>query len=760
MLKARCWPVVLLIGFAGLQGLLDFLFPHDEWTRAVGANALQMTAGVISLLLTWRAWRRLSGPSRGFWRLLGGGLLLYVVSCLYILYGQLISHKTVFSEFSYFCWLVAYLLFLIALFGKVRELEAGAARSSNTFNIVVFTIAAGSVCVQFVINPVLAFNDDSLLVKALSVAYPVASLSIFLVTMMLYYSALQRGALSGSMRLVVFGMLCQVAGDSGYAYLARGDRYHAGDWIDLIWLLALLLFGLGACRAGEETRSVAAGLRPDERRQESYFPYISIIGLVVFVVMSNRWELNALRLGLLLLFLLIVGRQLYTMRALNRVMAEYRQLAYHDPLTGLKNRISFKLELERELGSTVERAGLLLIDLDRFKVINDTLGHHAGDRVLVQTAERLVRAAGVQAPIYRLGGDEFVMVLNDAAEAQCAAAAEAVLTHFRGPFRVGDSEIIVTPSIGISIYPDNSESVEDLLKYADAAMYLAKEGGKNSFRFYNTELHTIMARKMLLENELRRAIERGQFTLFYQPKVELRTRKVIGMEALLRWEHPTLGTISPAEFIPVAEESGQIVAIGEWVLQRACAQNKQWQDAGYAPLRVSVNVSVRQFQHRDFLPAVRRVLQRTGLAPTYLELEITESIMQNVAESTELLRGLREMGIGASIDDFGTGYSSLYLMPRLPIDTIKIDKSFIDDIEDRHQLSMVKTIIDLGLSLGMNVVAEGIESEYQQQVLIANGCPIGQGYLYSRPVPARAFETLLSPACPTLAAPDVRPNTP
>ncbi|MEK0314943.1 putative bifunctional diguanylate cyclase/phosphodiesterase [Cohnella sp. 56] len=747
MSKAEHWPIVLLIGFAGLQGGWTLLYGGDEWMRSLGANGLQIAGGVLGMCLSWYASRLRTDQSRRFWRLLSAGLFFYVISSFEFLYEQFTEHRVTYSAFSYFCWLLAYLFFLVALLGKAREINAGVAKGAYIFNIVVFMVTAASVSIHFIINPILTFSDDSLLVNMLSALYPLASLSIFLITLILYYSLLQLGRLVRSMRFVIWGMLLQSAGDSGYAYLARTGAHRPGDPIDLIWLLALLLIGLGGYYAlrGTETS------RPDRREakvRDNYFPYASIVGLIAIVIVTNNWDFNVLSLGLLLLFLLVGGRQLHTMRSMDKLMDEYRHLAYHDPLTGLKNRLRFKQDLEQALGRTIERAGLLLIDLDRFKAINDTLGHQAGDDILVQTAGRLIRSIGAQAPIYRLGGDEFVIVLDEAAESQCAAAAETILSYFRGPFRVGDSEIIVTPSIGISIFPDNGDTGDDLLKYADSAMYLAKESGKNSFRFYNTELHTIMARKMMLENELRRAIGRHQLSLRYQPKVELRTGRIIGMEALLRWEHPELGPIPPVEFIPIAEESGQIVAIGEWVLQRACAQNKKWQQAGYAPLCVSVNVSVRQFQHREFLGTVRRILQLTGLDPAYLELEITESIMQNVKESTEVLHGLRAMGIRASIDDFGTGYSSLYLMPRLPIDTIKIDKSFIDDIDNRYQLAMLKTIIDLGLSQGLGVVAEGIESTEQQQVLIANGCPVGQGYLYSKPVDAQAFERLLErPAC-------------
>jgi len=755
-------PALLIAGFTAAFGCWYLCFWKDDWMMALGSNVLQIAAGIFGAYWTLRVGLRLFGKRRTFWLLLAAGLIINACTNVQVLYKQFSSMEEAYSGFSYICWLIGYLFFLAALLCKYRAVRARSARAAYIFNILVFAITAASASIHFVINPIIAINGEAQLANFLTIAYPVASLSLFLVALILYYSALQKGLMRPALRYVVQGMLLQVVGDTGYAYLSQRGASQSGRLCDLLWVLALLMIGLGGYCAkkgqppdsirhaepGEaESRQTQPHLAPATQSaevKESVFPYASVVVLVVLFVISSRWDFNALSLGLLVLFVLVMGRQLLMMRALNKLMGEYRHLAFHDPLTGLRNRISFKQDLEQTIGRPGVRAGLLLIDLDRFKAINDTLGHQAGDRILVQTAERLRRSVGDRVPLYRLGGDEFVIVLTDAADSWCAAASERILMHFREPFQFEDTEIIVTPSIGISIFPDNGDTSEDLLKYADAAMYLAKESGKNSFRFYDTELHAILARKVKLENELTRAIERRQFKLHYQPKVALHSKRIVGMEALLRWEHPELGAISPAEFIPIAEETGQIVAIGDWVLEQACAQNKAWQDKGFPSLCVSVNVSVRQFQHREFLLSVRKILQRTGLPAAYLELEITESIMQNIKESTEVLQGLRKMGIGASIDDFGTGYSSLYIIPKLPIDTIKIDKSFIDDIDNRHQLAMLKTIIDIGLSLDLNVVAEGIESEHQQQVLIESGCPIGQGYLYSRPVCAQTFEEMLA----------------
>ncbi|RNF39964.1 EAL domain-containing protein [Planococcus salinus] len=546
------------------------------------------------------------------------------------------------------------------------------------------------------------------------------------------------------MLFVIFGFFLQIIGDSLYTYLSVYGSYQLGGFVDLIWLVALLFIGFAGYHAQKTKKEITLVVKNPFEEREFIFPYSSIMVLLALVIYSYRWNFNWLSSALLIIFFMVLGRQLLVINRNNKLVKEYRHLAYHDPLTGLNNRASFTETVENSLKKhKTDKMALLLIDLDRFKVVNDTLGHLVGDQILIKTADRLRQALGEEASLFRLGGDEFVIIISDTTERECSVTAEHLLKNFQEPFSVGDYEINVTPSIGISIYPDHGVNSEDLLKNADAAMYTAKENGKNNFSFYNSELNSIMTRKLKIENELRKAIESEQFILHYQPKVDLPTKRFIGMEALLRWEHPELGWITPGEFIPIAEETGQIVSIGEWVLKEACKQNKAWQENGFSPLCVSVNVSVLQFQQDDFLLTVKEALEESGLEPQFLELEITESIMQNIRESVKILESLRAMGIKTSIDDFGTGYSSLNILQELPIDTIKIDKSFIDGIGSTNQQAMVKTIIDLGVNLNLTVVAEGIESEQQMEALIHSNCNIGQGFLFSRAVAPEDFENIL-----------------
>ena len=434
-----------------------------------------------------------------------------------------------------------------------------------------------------------------------------------------------------------------------------------------------------------------------------------------------------------------------------RKVAESRldHLAHHDSLTGLPNRTLFSDRLRHAILEADRRerlVALLFMDLDRFKLINDTLGHEVGDHLLKQVAERLSTCVRRSDTLARLGGDEFTLVLTDIAHVDhVARVAQKILDTFKQPFQIDDHELFITISIGITICPFDDKTMEALVQNADIAMYKAKEQGRNGYQFYTVEMNTKTHQRLDMETALRRALERNELVLHYQPQVDLMSGKIFAMESLLRWQRPGKGLVSPMDFIPLAEETGLIVPIGEWVLRTACAQNKAWQDAGFAPLRVAVNLSARQFQQKNLIQTVSEALRDSGLAPHYLDIEITESmVMQNAAEAIKTLNELDAMGIALSIDDFGTGYSSLSYLKRFPIDFLKIDKSFINDVTTNpDDAAIAGAIITMARSLGMKVVAEGVETEDQLQFLRARGCDAFQGYYFSRPVPAEAFLGLL-----------------
>jgi diguanylate cyclase (GGDEF)-like protein len=406
-------------------------------------------------------------------------------------------------------------------------------------------------------------------------------------------------------------------------------------------------------------------------------------------------------------------------------------------------RLSHAIAQARRNGTQL---AVLFIDLDRFKNINDTLGHEAGDNVLKGVAERLHECLRESDTVGRLSGDEFVVLLEGMSQSMhCADVAQKVLTAVARPFALGTQEFHLTASIGISTYPADSEDVQSLLKNADVAMYRAKELGKNNFQFYSAQMNVHTLERLALESSLRGALERNEFVLHYQPKVDIRSGRIIGMEALVRWQHPTKGLIPPMQFIPLAEETGLIVPIGEWVLRTACARNKSWQEQGLPPLCIAVNLSARQFAYENLVQDVARVLNETGLDATLLEIEITESmVMHDPEHAIELLNKLKAMGINISIDDFGTGYSSLSYLKRFPIDSLKIDRSFIKDLPlDGNDAAITRAIIAMAHGLKLKVIAEGTETGEQLSFLRADECDEMQGFYFSKPLPEHEFALLV-----------------
>jgi diguanylate cyclase (GGDEF)-like protein len=424
------------------------------------------------------------------------------------------------------------------------------------------------------------------------------------------------------------------------------------------------------------------------------------------------------------------------------------RLAHHDVLTGLPNRLLFFDRLQQALSQAGRHdtlLGVMLLDLDRFKAINDSFGHTAGDALLQAVGRRIGECIRDGDTVARLGGDEFTILLQDIRQAQHAAlVAQKIIEALQLPFLLNGYEVVVNTSIGIALYP-HCRDAETLLIHADTAMYKAKEEGGNGYRFYTDEMSSADMRRLSLETQLRKAIERNELVLHYQPQAEIASGRLLGAEALLRWQHPEHGLIPPDEFIPLAEETGLIVPIGEWVLHTACAQNRAWQDAGLAPLRVAVNVSGRQFRRLDMLETIFRTLEDTGLDSRYLEIELTEGVlMQDTVVVVQTLHALNAMGILISIDDFGTGYSSLSYLKRFPIDMLKIDRSFVQDIvTDPDDTAIVQAIIAMSHSLGIKAIAEGVETGEQLDFLRRHGCDAVQGYCLSRPLPAEAFTHFL-----------------
>ncbi|NLI82910.1 MAG: EAL domain-containing protein [Deltaproteobacteria bacterium] len=450
---------------------------------------------------------------------------------------------------------------------------------------------------------------------------------------------------------------------------------------------------------------------------------------------------------------------LETASRLAAVAIEQRQLneqlahqAHHDALTGLPNRLLFADRLVQALAQAERHGGkvaVIYIDLDRFKHVNDFLGHHVGDLLLREIAERLKGCTRKSDTLARMGGDEFMLVLTGIVGREDASyTGQRLVEVLREPVRVENNELHVSASIGISMFPDDGEDTLDLQRKADIAMYCAKNGGGNRFQFFTEEMNAVVVERLELENDLRKALERGEFELHYQPQYDLNRNAVVGLEALLRWNHPEMGCIPPVRFVPIAEETGLIIPIGAWVLKEACRRNAQWQKAGFEPFKIAVNVSALQLSQVDFPQTVSRCLEETGMDPRWLELEVTESVlMRDVQSVTRSLVAIRSMGVSIAIDDFGNGYSSMSYLQWLPVDCLKIDQSFIQELEnpdhpmDRSR-TLIKAFVQLAENLGLRLLAEGVESREQCKCLKEAGCELGQGFLFSVPMTATEVESM------------------
>jgi diguanylate cyclase len=433
----------------------------------------------------------------------------------------------------------------------------------------------------------------------------------------------------------------------------------------------------------------------------------------------------------------------------HRIQVETTYIAQHDAVTNLPNRVVLNDRISQAISLARRRKGtiaVVFLDLDRFKYINDSLGHAIGDGLLQSVSLRLMASVRDSDTVTRQGGDEFVILLSEIASSQDAAkSAKRILLSLTAPHFIGGHELHIDGSIGISVYPVDGEDAETLIKNADTAMYHAKENGRNNFQYFTAEMNVKVVARQSLEASLRRALEREEFLLHYQPKVNLNTGEITSVEALIRWQQPDRGLVSPAQFVPIAEDSGLIVPIGRWVLREACRQTRAWQDAGLPAIPTAVNVSSAEFRKTDFVESVQTILKETGLEARYLELELTESVLMDDAKFTApVLQALKGMGIRLAADDFGTGYSSLSYLRQFPIDILKIDRSFINQITaDCDGSTIVDAIISMGKSLKHVVVAEGIETQEQRAYLQAHHCQEGQGYLFSRPLPAAQFAVLL-----------------
>lgn len=778
----------IAVQLAAYYTWLYFLSRNEDLTT-LGANVLSAAAplvAAISLLGTYRS--RGSGSGSSFWLLLSlGNFSFFAAEAIWLYYENGLGVEVPFPGWADLFYLLQIGFYLVAFFGKFYdEIKTFKAVRLLFDTLIVMTVAT-AFSWYFFIRQLIQDSGEPPFATAVLLSYPVGDLGlVFALVGSLFVTS--RIFDQKTLLLLLAGLSVQIVADSAFLYLSVVNDYESGSWVDPLWTVATLLVALAGRCESDRRRDPGTGTEAERSRPEYRslkpiriaLPYVGVL-LLFIVMIRNHNRVDSITIGSIVSLSLIIVRQVITLlendkllqslqgmterlgelvdkqteelleknRQLQQAMQRMRFMAYHDELTELPNRRMFEEKLAETLARTdggAEKTAVLFLDLDRFKKINDHMGHHVGDRLLKACAAKFRSCLDESATLCRLSGDEFAMLLprvNDTADIE--RFVDRLRVMLEEPVTLNNHDMHVTFSLGIAVSPEDGKTVEQLMQHADHALFVAKEAGRNKSQFFTPDMFTELERTAYLENELFKAIERGQLALLYQPQLDVLSGRLRGVEALIRWHHPELGTISPVEFIPIAEETGLIVPIGEWVIRTACLQHKRWLEQGFPHLRIGINLSPSHFMQERLVDNIRAILQETDMDPGFLDLEITESVtMHGTDEVVQKLFDLKTLGVSVSIDDFGTGYSSLSYLQNFPLDTLKIDKSFVSHIDDGMNGGViVKTIVAMAHSLKLNVIAEGVETEEQLRFLRQLGCNEIQGYYISKPVPAEEATRLL-----------------
>lgn len=751
------------------------IWKDDEWVSLLGGDLFSMIGPFIAAFVLFLVYRQVKGKDKYFWLFLSMSSMIYgIAEGIWNYYDLILKVEIPFPGLPDLFYIVSSLFDLIAI-GYILYQRRNLSSLRTLFDILITMVVGTTLCWAFIVQPILQQEEINRLALFVSVYYPVATLGLLFGMVSIFLS--HKPIFSPNVVFwIIFALFSRIFADWTYTSLVLKDEYASGTLYDPLWTLSYLLYIMAAVQYREiepyPIQDSDGKLTISRKRMQlkNAIPYLCVI--VLFIIMTMRIEnVNSIVIGCAISILLVVIRQLITLWENDSLLYELRlmteqletkvkqrteelcyalnnmeHMAYHDVLTGLPNRRLFEERLAQGLRQAKRKNGsvaVIFIDLDRFKFINDSLGHTFGDLLLQEVAERLITIVRKDDTISRQGGDEFTVLIDGMSDHQeVLEIARRIQFDISKPFLIQNMEVQITTSIGISIYPDHGNTVENLIKYADTAMYRAKENGKNNIQFYTLEMNETVSKKMNLENALRKAVERDELFVLYQPQIAIQSSELIGVEALLRWNHPELGLISPSEFIPLAEETGLIIPIGEKVLMMSCQQLKRWHDEGVDSLKMSVNLSSTQFMEENLVSFVNHVIWKTGINPQFLELEITESVaMYNEKQVIAKVTALKSLGIGIAIDDFGTGYSSFHYLKKLPADTLKIDKAFIKDLlEDTRNKALVAGIISMSKEMGFKVIAEGVETPQQLAILGKFKCDGAQGFLFSKPIPANELK--------------------
>jgi diguanylate cyclase len=726
--------------------------------RALVGNVFFYPVGVAATYAAWRASRRCSASPRlrSAWRLLGLAFCSYLGGDVAWGIYELVGQKPYPSAGD-----VLYLAFYpLMLAGVLRFPGAKRSRGERIrllLDLAVVAIGGAAVVIYVVLGPVALQGGSNVLQAAFSIAYPVGDMVLLVgLATLLLGRPLPSSRLA--LRLLAVALVFYVTSDLVYGYITLHSTYQTGDPVDLLSMVALMLLAIAA--AAQQAPDAAEKAPPvEERQRPSRVPYIAVaVGFGLLLFSQRHGSLFpglTLTIAAVLLATLVSVRQFLAQRDLINTQRQLSHQSLHDALTGLPNRM-LALDRAQQMLARARRQqapiAALFIDLDGFKHVNDTFGHAAGDELLRIVAERLLTVIRDADTAARLGGDEFVILLDGSTlDASPELVAERLLDVLRLPYNLGEElgrALSVTASIGIAV--GINATPDELLRDADLALYAAKAAGRNHYTLFESSMQSASADKLTLEMDLADALTDEQLFLLYQPTFDLRSESVIGVEALIRWHHPTRGIVSPEEFIPIAESSGLIIPIGRWVLQQACRQAAIWHDRGHQ-IGMSVNVSAHQLDEDEFIEDVRDALKDTALDPATLTLEITETaLMRDTTATAVRLELLKQLGVRIAIDDFGTGYSSLAYLRQFPADALKIDRSFIDGIATSEaSAALIHTLVQLGKTLDIQTLAEGIEDQAQLETLQREHCDHGQGFLFSRPLDVDAVEQFLDASQPT-----------
>lgn len=728
---------VLNIMSAVLLQMIFFIY-HDQTTvRQFIGTFLPLILSLLVIVQIMRLVKTKHIDDGPFWLALFIAMLFYVGSYLVWAFHFIQGQLVISTPLSFSLWIMIYPFMFYAIIYKIIQLRNKEHVYQYLFHIITLVVIIFAIVFHYVFEPFVVVGDMTLVRFLVLILEPLLSVLLMIAALVLYFLTIE----SEERRIYLFfvsGFLTQALAEVFYVFQMIERSYAVGQFTDVLWVFALLNILAGTYLSRQRPAEVSWRLLRLVDHKDSVLPYIWIIVFTVFVRLVVSPMLNALSIAVVVLMIILISYQLLVVRRNTELLNSYEKIMYLTPLTGLRNRTSLMYDLPHILHRVKrlrQKLALVVINLDRFKNINDALGRDYGDVLLKEVANRLALTLDRHTVLYHLGADEFVLLTYNKQKSDLVILIEQLTAIIAEPVDYNNKQMNVTASIGVSFAPTDATNAESLFQMAEQAMHQAKSYGKNQYFFFDRSLKQQLDRRLLIENELRFAANRGEISVYYQPKYMLNPEELIGFEALFRWHHEALGFISPAEAIPIAEETGHINLIGHYMLDEVMRQVVHWQQTCDFYGIVSVNVSAVQLRQMDFYPQVKYLLEKHGLEGKYIELELTESVMMELTDVLPKLEQLKSLGLKIALDDFGTGYSSLFILKELPIDTIKIDQSFVRTIDDARSANIVKTILDIGSNLGLQVIAEGIEDTGSLTTLTELGCLFGQGYYFARPMP-------------------------